>query len=52
MVMCIANKNQFQNKFWKNYELQVCNDVCFIFIIYYLFANQMLVYNKSSNEIW
>jgi len=52
MVMCDENKIQFQNKIWRNYEIQICNDVCFIYIIYYFFVNQMLVYNKSINEIW
>jgi hypothetical protein len=28
----------------------VCNNVSSIYLIYYFFVNQMLIYNKSSND--
>jgi hypothetical protein len=34
MVMSDANKFQFQNKIWKNSEIQVCNDLCYIYILF------------------
>jgi hypothetical protein len=40
----------FQNKIEGNFEMWVCNNVCLIYVIYYSFVNQMLIYNKSSNN--
>ncbi len=43
-------KIYFQNKIEGNSEIRVCNNVCSIYVIYYFFVNQMLIYNKSSND--
>jgi hypothetical protein len=41
---------QFQNKILKISKIWVCNNECSIYVIYYFFANQILMYKKSSND--
>ncbi len=39
-----------QKKIEGNSEIWICNNVCSIYVIYYFFVSQMLIYNKSSND--
>jgi len=39
--------NFYLRKFWNK---SFCNNVCSIYVIYYFFVNQMLVYKKSIYE--
>jgi hypothetical protein len=46
----VSIKIEFQIKIEGNSEIWVCNNVCSIYVIYYFFVNEMLIYNKSSND--
>jgi len=45
----LAYNIKILKKFERNSEMYICNHLCSMYVIYYIYVNQMLVYNKSSN---